>query len=212
MPVVLGPAIITLIYLDRKAHKMGIVNMASSNAARREARALAAEKREKGEEADHPHGLIVAEAAPSNLTWSQRVKANLAEIDGFGLILLGFGWSLLLLPFSLRSYAKNGWKNPSLIAMMVVGGVILILFVLFERFVAKNPIVPRRLLLNKTFMCAAGIDFLYFSTSLSLPPLSITYPSIPPQWLASSEVSTSHPSSSSWRIGPSAIGRTSTTL
>ncbi|KAK1227971.1 hypothetical protein PQX77_009018 [Marasmius sp. AFHP31] len=162
MPVVLGPAIITLIYLDHKARRMGIVNMASSNAARREARALAAEKREKGEEADDPQGLVVAEAAQSDLTWWQRVKIALSEIDGFGLILLGFGWSLLLLPFSLKSYAKNGWKNPSLIAMMVVGGIILILFVLFERFVAKNPIVPRRLLLNKTFMCAAGIDCLYF--------------------------------------------------
>ncbi|KAL0059260.1 hypothetical protein AAF712_014010 [Marasmius tenuissimus] len=162
MPVVLGPAIITLIYLDHKARKMGIVNMASSNAARREARALAAEKREKGEEADDPHGLVVAEAAQSNLTWWQRVKMNLAEIDAFGLILLGFGWSLFLLPFSLKAHANNGWKNPSMIAMMVVGGVILILFVFFERFVAKCPIVPRRLSINKTFMCAAGIDFLYF--------------------------------------------------
>ncbi|KAL0569960.1 hypothetical protein V5O48_012001 [Marasmius crinis-equi] len=161
MPAVLGPAIITLIYLDRKARKLGIVNMASSNAARRDARTLAAEKREKGEDVEDPHGLVVAEAATTNLTWGQRMKNNLIEIDGFGLILLGFGWSLLLLPFSLKTYAKGGWHNPSMIAMMVVGGVILILFVFFERFVAKQPIVPRRLLLNRTFMCAAGIDLLY---------------------------------------------------
>ncbi|KAG7087766.1 hypothetical protein E1B28_013707 [Marasmius oreades] len=157
MPVVIGPAIITLIYLERKAQKLGIVNMASSNAARREARELAEKKGEKG-----PHGLVVAEVAPTNLTWIERVKANLAEIDAFGLILLGFGWSLFLLPFSLKTYAKNGWKNPSMIAMMVVGGIILILFALYERFLAAKPIMPRRLLLNKTFMCAAGIDFFYF--------------------------------------------------
>ncbi|KAL0580016.1 hypothetical protein V5O48_002019 [Marasmius crinis-equi] len=158
MPVVLGPAIVTLIYLDRKAQKLGIVNMASSNAARREARALAAEK---GENVEDPHGIVVGEAVSTNLTWWQRMKNNLVEIDGFGLILLGFGWSLLLLPFSLKSYAKGGWHNPSMIAMMVVGGVVLILFVLFERFVATKPIVPRRLLLNKTFMCAAGIELIY---------------------------------------------------
>ncbi|KAF9262039.1 MFS general substrate transporter [Marasmius fiardii PR-910] len=157
MPVVIGPAILTLIYLERKAHKLGIVNMASSNAARREARALAEKKGEEG-----PHGLVIAEAAPTNLAWKDRMKANLTEIDAFGLILLGFGWSLLLLPFSLKAYAKNGWKNPSMIAMMVVGGVILIIFVLYERYFAAKPITPRRLLLNKTFMCAAGIDFFYF--------------------------------------------------
>ncbi|EEB93549.1 hypothetical protein MPER_07776, partial [Moniliophthora perniciosa FA553] len=86
------------------------------NATHREARELAEKKGEEG-----PHGLVVTEAAPSQLTWSQRVKQSLSEIDAFGLILLGFGWSLLLLPFSLKTYAKGGWDNPSLIAMMVVG-------------------------------------------------------------------------------------------
>ncbi|KIY43665.1 MFS general substrate transporter [Fistulina hepatica ATCC 64428] len=153
MPVVLTPAIVTLMYLERKAKKAGIVNIASSPTARRAAREKAEKEGYKG-----PDDEI---------------------IDAFGLVLLGFGWSLLLLPFSLKTYAKGGWNNrkrplfllllysclpttiASMIAMMVVGGVILILYVVWERFFAIIPSSPRRLLLNKTFMMAIVIDFFY---------------------------------------------------
>jgi len=36
------------------------------------------------------------------------------RIDGFGLILLGFAFSLILLPFSLYAGADNQWKNREL--------------------------------------------------------------------------------------------------
>ncbi|KAL6363939.1 hypothetical protein LRP88_03370 [Fusarium phalaenopsidis] len=127
MPVALSPAVATLIYLDRKAKKEGVVNIASSNAARRAARELAQESGYEG-----PHGAIVAPAAEENKTWLEALKHNLEEIDAFGLILLGFGWSLLLLPFSLKTYAEHGWRNQSLIAMMIVGGLLLIFYVVFE--------------------------------------------------------------------------------
>uniref|UniRef100_A0A0B7K121 Major facilitator superfamily (MFS) profile domain-containing protein n=1 Tax=Bionectria ochroleuca TaxID=29856 RepID=A0A0B7K121_BIOOC len=156
MPVALGPAIVILIWLDRKAKKEGIVNMASSNAARRAAK-------EKAEEDGHdaPSGTVVAPAAEMSGTWKSRALKNLEEIDAFGLILLGFGWSLLLLPFSLKTYAKNGWKNPSLIAMMVVGGVLLICYVIYEMKWAKVPSAPRRLIFNRTFIMAIIIDSMY---------------------------------------------------
>ncbi|KAF6803879.1 siderophore iron transporter [Colletotrichum sojae] len=156
MPAALGPAIGTLLYLDKKAKKDGIINIASSNAARRAARDMAGEKRYEG-----PHGAIVAPAAEEKTTWTQSLKHNLIEIDAFGLILLGFGWSLLLLPFSLKTYADHGWRNQSLIAMMVVGGVLLIAYVIYEIKWAKVPSAPRRLVMNKTFLMAIVIDSFY---------------------------------------------------
>jgi hypothetical protein len=156
MPVCLGPAIIVLIYLERRAQKQGLVNMASSNAARRAMREAAAEK---GQEVPH-----VSRAVQPTRTWIQAAKANLIEVDAFGLILLGFGWSLFLLPFSLKSTASGGWHNPSMIAMMIVGGLFLIAYVFFERFFAPFPSFPRRLLTNKTFIMAIIIDFFYFGT------------------------------------------------
>ena len=110
MPASLAPAIAMLFYLERKAQQSGVVNIASSKRARREAQALAQEKGETFE-----GGRCVAQAALRQPWWSQ-VKQGLVEIDAFGLVLMGFGWCLLLLPFALKSGAENGWKNPSLIA------------------------------------------------------------------------------------------------
>lgn len=157
MPVCLAPAIFVLVFLERRARKAGIVNIASSNAARR---AAAERAREKGEEA--PRGAIVAEAVAPKLSWAQQLKFGLIEIDAFGLILLGFGWSLLLLPFSLKNTADDGWNNPSLIAMMAVGGIILALFLPYELLLSPLPLFPRRLLFNKTFIMAIIIDSVYF--------------------------------------------------
>jgi hypothetical protein len=39
---------------------------------------------------------------------------------------------LLLLPFSLKTYADGGWRNQSLIAMMIGGGLLLIAYVSSE--------------------------------------------------------------------------------
>lgn len=165
MPVALGPAIATLIFLDRKAKKDGIVNIASSNAERRAATDLADQG---GYQA--PHGAIVAPAANPASNWTESLKRNLEEIDAIGLILLGFGWSLLLLPFSLKTYAAHGWKNPSLIAMMIVGGILLIAYVVYEIKWAKIPSAPRRLVMNKTFVMAVVIDGFYLrESSFSVP-------------------------------------------
>lgn len=166
MPAALCPAIATLIYLDRKAKKKGLVNMASSNAARRAAKEL---NEEDGQDTTTPRGLIVAPAAVPKETWRQAAIRIFHEIDAFGLVLLGFGWSLLLLPFSLKTYAKHGWRNESLIAMMVVGGLLLIAYVVYEMKWAKMPSAPRRLVFNKTFLMAVIIDSFYMRMFLILP-------------------------------------------
>ncbi|KAK5988792.1 Siderophore iron transporter 3 [Cladobotryum mycophilum] len=153
MPVAVGPAVATLIWLDRKAKRNGIVNIASSNAARRAANI-------EGQE--QAQGDVEIPAAEATRSWPQSLKENLEEIDALGLVLLGSGWSLLLLPFSLKTYAKHGWRNESLIAMMVVGGILLIAYVVYEMKWARVPSAPRRLLLNKTFILAIVIDAFYF--------------------------------------------------
>lgn len=83
------------------------------------------------------------------------------EIDAFGLIVMGFGWSLLLLPFSLYSYANDGWKNPSIIAMIVVGGVLLIAYAVYEIMWCPFPSMPKRIIYNKTFVTAVIMDWMY---------------------------------------------------
>ncbi|KAG7813095.1 hypothetical protein KL921_000641 [Ogataea angusta] len=90
-----------------------------------------------------------------------KIKVALIEIDALGLILLGFAFSLMLLPCSLYSYANGGWHNPSMIAMEVVGGIFLIMYTIYEIWIAPYPLLPKRVLLNRTFICCVIIDFCY---------------------------------------------------
>jgi MFS family permease len=80
------------------------------------------------------------------------------EIDLVGLILLGFAFAMILLPFTLRRSAKDGWTNPSIIAMLAVGFVIMGMFAAYEIFWAPKPVMSRRILFNRAFLAAVTIN------------------------------------------------------
>jgi MFS family permease len=132
MPATVGPALLIMSWLEHRAKNT---------------------QRELGNVVDTP-----------KRTFKEMMKhmwVSSIECDFVGLLLLGFGWALLLLPFSLYTSANDGWKNPSLIAMFVVGGILLILYTLYEFYVAPHPSMPKRVLFNRTFMTASCIDFFY---------------------------------------------------
>lgn len=153
IPILLIPAIWTLYGMQIKASKHNMVSMADAGRVRNNG----TEMKVKGAR----HYLGVA--------W-----ASVIEIDLAGIILLGFAWSLILLPLNLADDARGGWSNASMIAMLVIGVVILIFFGLFEYYVAPKPLMNRRVLCNKAFLCALAVSvtnqmasaakFVYFSS------------------------------------------------
>ncbi|KAE8343386.1 hypothetical protein BDV24DRAFT_129168 [Aspergillus arachidicola] len=82
----------------------------------------------------------------------------LVAIDIPGLVLLGFSFSLILLPLSLAESAENGWNNRSMIAMEATGFAILVLFVVFEIYLAPKPMMTKRIIANKVFLAALGAN------------------------------------------------------
>ncbi|KAJ7903673.1 major facilitator superfamily domain-containing protein [Mycena olivaceomarginata] len=139
LPITIAPALVVLFWGDKKAKKLGALSLASSSYVRR--------KQLAGQKVDQ--------------SFIQLGIHYWRLIDAFGLLLLGTGFTLILLPFTLYTNADNGWKNPSLIAMFVVGGILLIAFGAWEFKGASHPIMPRRVL-NKTFLCCIAIDFMYY--------------------------------------------------
>ncbi|KAJ8081510.1 hypothetical protein PM082_007355 [Marasmius tenuissimus] len=113
--------------------------------------------------------LLWAERKAKRLDLAPPVpKTNLFDLarrmDLFGLMLLGAAIALVLLPLTLARGAENGWKNPSMIAMIVVGFVIVPMFVMWEKYTAY-PIIPTRYLKNRSVVIAALIglfDFISF--------------------------------------------------
>ncbi|KAK4496650.1 hypothetical protein PRZ48_012632 [Zasmidium cellare] len=136
VPALLMPAIVTLFTIQHKAAKHNMVSIGDSGFTR------------KGE----------LEKMGKKPTLLQLFWQGIIDIDLMGLILLGFAFALILLPLNLARSSTTGWENPSYIAMIVMDFVILIGFILWESLIAPKPIVTKKLLTNKTFMCAIGID------------------------------------------------------
>ncbi|KAH8929000.1 MFS general substrate transporter [Atractiella rhizophila] len=139
MPAVMAPALLILFWGDWKAKQIGTVSLAASSHKRRVQ--LGVEQRRMG----------YLELA--YLYWRQ--------IDGFGLILLGVAWALIFLPLTLYKTAENGWKNPSLIAMEVVGGLLIIALVYYELRIAEYPLIAKEILAKNWIIAVFG-DVIYF--------------------------------------------------
>ncbi|KAK6501505.1 hypothetical protein TWF481_009343 [Arthrobotrys musiformis] len=86
------------------------------------------------------------------------------DLDIIGLLLFTAALCLILIPLTLGAGATGKWKNPSLIAMMVVGGVCLIIFPFFEtsKKLAPSPLLSLRLLKNRTVLAGTLIAVFYF--------------------------------------------------
>ncbi|QRW00157.1 major facilitator superfamily transporter [Ceratobasidium sp. AG-Ba] len=143
VPAVMTPAIVTLFAADRRAKKAGELAFGASLNERRRV-----------------EGAKEAEVVPRQPLWIQ-AKDIAIKMDLFGLVLIGFIFGLILFPISLAKTVNRGWANPSIIAMIVVGVTLIPAFIVWERFFAPVPIMPRRIITNRAFLCAVGIDFFY---------------------------------------------------
>ncbi|KAJ9126987.1 hypothetical protein QFC24_001218 [Naganishia onofrii] len=139
LPACILPVLSILFWADWKAKKLGALSPVSSDIAHR---------RQQG--SDEPRKPFVRAA-----------MEYLDNMDAFGLLLLTFAWCLMLLPFTLSASADNGYKNPSMIAMFVVGGVLFIFFCVWEWKFANYPLQSKHVL-NRSFLCSVVIDFMYY--------------------------------------------------
>ncbi|KAL2074272.1 hypothetical protein VTL71DRAFT_8050 [Oculimacula yallundae] len=148
-PILVTPIILTLFYADRKAKKAGELSFAAS---RLETKYAIENDTMQVERTSLRHRFTI-------------FRRLLDEIDLIGLFLLAMGFALILLPFSLAKDAKDGWKDPSMIAMIVCGFVILLGFVAWELKWSNYPMLNKRVWRNKTFICAVIIDIFYLMSS-----------------------------------------------
>lgn len=139
VPVCLIPGLTSLYYYQSKALKLGIVQ----------------EKSEK-------YGIRVSNDTKG---WVHILYQAFMEVDVIGIVLLAFALSLILLPLSLYKSAENQWRNPSIIAMFIVGGVILGMFVVYEIYYAPYPCM-HKLNFNRTVITEVVFNLFYFMSSM----------------------------------------------
>ncbi|KAJ5787741.1 Major facilitator superfamily domain general substrate transporter [Penicillium paradoxum] len=105
------------------------------------------------------NGLLVKE--PSGRTLFQSLWHYIKEFDLLGVIVFSVGLTVFLLPFSIASFAPNGWASDYIIAMIVVGFVMLGIFIAWELLLAPTPMFNFSLLTDRTIIGACLLDATY---------------------------------------------------
>ncbi|EPE04148.1 mfs siderophore iron transporter [Ophiostoma piceae UAMH 11346] len=104
-------------------------------------------------------GLLIRDR--SGRTLPQNIWHYAVEFDVLGVFLFASGLTVFLLPFTLADSAPHGWKSGYIIAMIIVGFVVLVLFGLHEWLLAPIPFLNVGLLVNRTVVGACLIDITY---------------------------------------------------
>lgn len=104
--------------------------------------------------------IIVSTKFKQSFTYAIRYYA--VEFDVGGLILLMGGLVFILIPFNLYSYEEGKWRNALTISFLVIGGLMLTGFVLYEKFVAKKSFIPFELMLDRTILGGCIVSAVFF--------------------------------------------------
>lgn len=105
-------------------------------------------------------GLIKRE--DSGRTLSQSIWHYVKEFDILGILLAAGGLALFLLSFALYSYQKEQWKSPLIICFIIFGGLLIIAFTMWEKYLAPVTFIPWHLIANRTvFFTYAMVVVIY---------------------------------------------------
>lgn len=80
----------------------------------------------------------------------QTLREKLARIDWLGSLTLVLGVGSLLVAVTLKGSEELPWGNPMSWGLLVTSGVFICAFFGVEAFVSKEPIMPLRLLRQRT--------------------------------------------------------------
>lgn len=78
-----------------------------------------------------------------------------------GVFLFAAGFTIFLLPFTLAYSAPDGWKSGYIIAMIVVGFVVLVVFGVYESKFSPYPMLNFKLLTDRTIIGACILSAAY---------------------------------------------------
>jgi MFS family permease len=136
VPASLAPLIITLLWAERKAKKLALL--------------------------DSPEPRSRSISSLEHESMMARFLRSAEQLDLVGLVLLGFAVSLTLLPLTISQTVNGQWKNGSIVAMLAMGVVLLAMFAVWDLRYATMPVIAPRFIRNRSVVCSALIGFFDF--------------------------------------------------
>ncbi|KAL2821779.1 hypothetical protein BDW59DRAFT_164118 [Aspergillus cavernicola] len=86
----------------------------------------------------------------SNRTLSQSIIHYVKEFDLIGIFIFALGLALFLLAFNLYTKQANEWRSPLIICFLIFGGLLIIGFIFYEKYLAPITFIPWYLLKDRT--------------------------------------------------------------
>lgn len=83
-----------------------------------------------------------------------------------GILFITAAFALILMPFNIVAYAKNGWETDYIIAMIVTGVVCGVIFVVWEAKFAPVNFLPWRYLKDPTIIGSCLLYGIMFASVL----------------------------------------------
>lgn len=90
---------------------------------------------------------------------NQPLRSKLRKIDGFGSLTLVMTVGCLLLGLSLKSTEEMPWSHPVICGLLGVSAVFCVLFVMVESYWAPYPVMPMRLVTQRTPLAVSLSNF-----------------------------------------------------
>ncbi|KAL2131958.1 hypothetical protein VTI74DRAFT_4413 [Chaetomium olivicolor] len=98
---------------------------------------------------------------------SASVKKFVIDFDLLGVLLLAAGMAMFLTPLSIYSYQEDRWRSPLIICLLIFGGLLVIAFALYEKFLAPINFVPMPLLSDRNVLLSGiALTLVFFNSAV----------------------------------------------
>ena len=109
---------------------------------------------------------------------NQSLSDKLRRIDFLGSLTLVLAVGCLLLGFSLRSTEELQWSNPLIIGLLLASIISGISFVLVEKYWAPYPVMPLRLMTQRTPLAVSISNLLLSMSAFSMVSSMPRFPEV----------------------------------
>lgn len=106
----------------------------------------------------------------------QMLSDKLRRIDFLGSITLVGAVGCLLLGFSLKSTEEMAWSDPFVVGLLFGSVIFAFLFVLVEKYWAPYPVMPLRLITQRTPLAVAASNLLTSMSAFSMVSVFLHLP------------------------------------
>ncbi|KAL5336299.1 hypothetical protein BJX70DRAFT_400800 [Aspergillus crustosus] len=109
----------------------------------------------------------------SNRSVPQSILHYAKEFDLLGVFIFALGMALFLLAFNLYSKQPGEWRSPLIICFLIFGGLLIISFILYEKYLAPVTFIPWPLLKTRTviftYTMAISLYIAWYVWDISTP-------------------------------------------